>query len=315
MFRTDREGPLYWVQSSLDGEASNEGASRAPRAPARGAAFAWIDFDLTRYAPAMDHAQLASLSDHAAENRRHWNADAANWVASGERNWAQSEPTWGIWGVPERELGLFDGLEPGMRAIELGCGTGYVSSWMARRGAVCTGVDVSEAQLATASRLAAEHGVDLTLHHGSAEATPYPDGSFDFAISEYGAAIWCDPFVWLREAHRLLRAGGRLAFLGNHPLATVCSPWDGAPVGETLVRPYFELHRTDWTQVAVDPGGIEFTLPFEGWFALFREVGFEVLDVREPRASRDDFGQHFAVHASWARRWPSELAWKLRKAP
>ena len=208
---------------------------------------------------------------------------------------------------------MFDGLEPGMRTIELGCGTGYVSGWMARRGAICTGVDVAEGQLATARRLAAEHGADLTLHHGSAEATPFADASFDFAISEYGAAIWCDPFVWLREAHRILRPGGRLAFLGHHPLATVCSPWDGAPVGETLVRPYFELHRTDWTQVAVDPGGIEFTLPIERWFALFREVGFEVLDVREPRPRSDDLGERFAVDAAWARRWPSELVWKVRK--
>ena len=261
----------------------------------------------------MDHDPLGSLPDHATENRRHWNADAAHWVAPGERSWAQDAPTWGIWGVPEGELGMFDGLEPGMRTIELGCGTGYVSAWMARRGAACTGVDVSEAQLATARRLADEHGVDLTLHHGSAEATPFADASFDFAISEYGAAIWCDPYVWLREAHRLLRPGGRLAFLGHHPLATVCSPWDGAPVGAALVRPYFDLHRTDWTQVAVDPGGIEFTLSFERWFALFRAIGFEVLDVREPRAPDADVGQRFSVEAAWAARWPSELVWKLRK--
>lgn len=261
----------------------------------------------------MDHDALASLPDHAIENRRHWNADAPNWVAGGERGWAQPEPTWGVWGVSEDDLRMFDGLEPGMRAIELGCGTGYVSCWMARRGAICTGVDLSEAQLATARRLAAEHGVPLELHHGSAEATPYADGSFDFAISEYGAAIWCDPYVWLREAHRLLRPGGRLAFLGNHPLATVCSPWDGSPVGETLVRPYFDLRRVDWSTVEIEPGGIEFTLPIERWFALFREIGFEVVDVREPRPTQDDLERRFSVSGAWAYKWPSELAWKLRK--
>ena len=62
-------------------------------------------------------------------------------------------------------------------------------------------------------------GDDLTLIHDDAEAVPYPDASFDLAFSEYGAAIWCDPERWIPEAHRLLRPGGTLLFLGCHPLA------------------------------------------------------------------------------------------------
>ena len=121
---------------------------------------------------------------------------------------------------------MLPGDMSGMRAIELGCGTGYVSAWMARRGASVVGIDNSERQLATARRLATEHGVELTLHHGNAEQVPYPDQHFDFAISEYGAAIWCDPQVWIPEAHRLLRPGGELVFLGNSPWAIVCTPED-----------------------------------------------------------------------------------------
>ena len=105
------------------------------------------------------------------------------------------------------------------RAIELGCGTGYVSAWMRRRGASVYAIDNSERQLATARRLATEHGVEFTLHHGSAEAVPYPDHFFDFAISEYGAAIWCDPYLWIPEAHRLLRPGGS----GPGPGARSCA--------------------------------------------------------------------------------------------
>ena len=63
--------------------------------------------------------------------------------------------------------------------------------------------------------LQAEFGIEFPLHLGNAEATPFPDASFDFAISEYGAAIWCDPYKWIPEAARLLRPGGRLHFLGN----------------------------------------------------------------------------------------------------
>lgn len=254
------------------------------------------------------------LPAHVRENQRYWNQNAPAWVASGERNWTDTEPSWGIWGVPEADLNMLPDDMSGLRAVELGCGTGYVSAWMARRGAAVTGIDASEAQLATARRLATEHDLDLTLVHGDAEATPFADASFDFAISEYGAAIWCDPYVWIPEAWRLLAPGGRLVMLGHHPLTTACSPWNGAtPVGETLVRPYFGLHRIDWTQVEIDPGGIEFTLPLSDWFALFRRTGFEVEDLREPRPAHGGTEERFYATADWAQRWPTELVWKLRK--
>jgi SAM-dependent methyltransferase len=200
----------------------------------------------------------------------------------------------------------------GMLTIELGCGTGYVSCWMARRGARVVGIDNSERQLEAARRFAAEHGVDLTLHHGNAETVPYPDEHFDFAISEYGAAIWCDPMIWIPEAHRLLKPGGELVFLGNTPLAMVCTPPSGAACEPQLHRSYFDLYRLDWTQAEVDPGGIEFNLPISGWIRLFRETGFEVLGYLELQAPEDS-EDRFNTPADWAKRWPAEQVWKLRK--
>ncbi len=132
---------------------------------------------------------MTKLPEHVAVNRGYWDGVADDWVAAGERCWAQGEPTWGIWGVPDSQVTLLPADMTGMRAIELGCGTGYVSAWMARRGATVTGVDNSERQLATAARLAAQHGVELELIHGNAERVDKPDGSYDFAVSEYGAAI------------------------------------------------------------------------------------------------------------------------------
>ena len=253
------------------------------------------------------------LPKHVAENRSYWDAYAPEWVARGEDAWRQTEPRWGIWLVPEPELQMLPDSMTGMRAVELGCGTAYVSAWMARRGAIVTGIDNSERQLATARRLATEHRVELELHHGNAEATPFVSGSFDFAISEYGAAIWCDPYLWIPEAYRLLRPGGRLVFLGNHPLAAVCAPHDGGSLVERLVNPYFELHAMDWSEAEVDPGGIEFNLPISRWFELFRDVGFEVEDYREPRPSSPDGGESSYQPASWAYRFPGEQVWKLCK--
>ncbi len=62
---------------------------------------------------------------------------------------AQDEPTWGV-GI-ESQPGVLWGDVAGLDAIELGGGTGYVSAWLARRGARPVGIDVSDAQLASAA--------------------------------------------------------------------------------------------------------------------------------------------------------------------
>lgn len=256
-----------------------------------------------------------SEPEHVAVNRDFWNQYAAKWVAAAERLWALDAPEWGQWGIPDAELSLLPADMSGMRAIELGCGTAYVSAWMARRGARVTGVDISAAQLETARRLAAEHGAAIELIEGNAESVDRPDASFDFAISEYGAAIWADPYVWIPEAHRLLAPGGRLVFLGNHILTAVCSPVDGSlPVTERLEQPYFGQHRADWRGAADDPGGIEFNLPTGAWIDLFRKTGFEIERLAEPRAPAAASGVRFGVDADWARRFPAEHVWFLRRA-
>ena len=109
----------------------------------------------------------------------------------------------------------------GKDSIELGCGTAYISAWLSRRGARVVGIDNSEAQLDTARRLQRQYGLDFPLIHGNAESIAYPDASFDFAISEYGACLWADPYLWVPEAARLLRSGGQLVFLTNSFLLTL----------------------------------------------------------------------------------------------
>ena len=144
--------------------------------------------------------------DHVARNRAHWNVMAADYVESGRDAWS-SEPHWGMFHIPDAEVQILPDVD-GLDVIELGCGTAYVSAWLARRGARVVGIDASEAQLATARALQDEHDLHFPLILGNAEEVPYPDASFDLAISEYGAAIWCDPYRWIPEAARLLRPAG-----------------------------------------------------------------------------------------------------------
>jgi 2-polyprenyl-3-methyl-5-hydroxy-6-metoxy-1,4-benzoquinol methylase len=98
-------------------------------------------------------AGTGDLPDHVRRNRAYWGATASTWADAGRRHWSQSEPSWGIWNWPESELHLLPDDLAGLDAIELGCGTGYVSSWLARTGAKPVGIDNSAEQLATARAL------------------------------------------------------------------------------------------------------------------------------------------------------------------
>ncbi len=252
------------------------------------------------------------LPEHVRRNRGQWDEWAVDYVEMGERAWRAEEPSWGIWSVPESMLGVLPDAVGGLDAIELGCGTAYVSAWLARRGARPVGIDNSEAQLRTARRLQREHGLEFPLLHGNAETVPLPDASFDLVISEYGASIWCDPYRWIPEAARLLRPGGRLIFLVNGVLAVLTFPEEeGAPAGDRLLRPYFGMHRVEWAE----DDSVEFHLPHGEMVALLRGCGFEVealLEIQPPEGSTSQFP---LVTLDWARQWPCEEVWKARKNP
>jgi ubiquinone/menaquinone biosynthesis C-methylase UbiE len=253
------------------------------------------------------------LPDHVAVNRVLWDGEAADYVEPGERSWrlAPGEERWGIYGIPESDLRMLPDDLAGLDAIELGCGTGYVSAWMARRGARPVGIDNSVKQLETAERLQREHGIAFPLIHGNAERVPLPDASFDFAISEYGAVLWADPEAWVPEAARLLRPGGRLHVLTNHHLTLLVTADDAAdddPLEERLVRPFFAPPRVEW-------GGesVEFHPTHGEWVRLFREAGFEVMELLEPQVPEGATTRYPWAPYEWARRWPVEEVWKVRK--
>jgi SAM-dependent methyltransferase len=152
-------------------------------------------------------------------------------------------------------------------SIELGCGTGYVSAWLARRGARPVGLDNSAAQLATARALQDRFGLPFPLIHASAEQPPCADASFDLAISEYGASIWCDPYAWIPEAARMLRPGGQLIFLVNAVQVVLTWPdQDDLPATDRLQRPYFGMHRFHW----VGSDSVEFHIGHGDMIRLLR---------------------------------------------
>ena len=250
------------------------------------------------------------LSADALRNREIWTQENAEYTGPKALDtWRQEEIRWGVFQVPESEVGALPEVA-GKDVVELGCGTAYFSAWLARRGARPVGVDVTPAQLATARQCQQELGIEFPLVEASAEDVPLPDASFDLALSEYGASIWCEPDRWVAEAARLLRPGGDLVFLVNSTLAILCSPDEGK-VAEQLQRPQFGMHRFVWPP----DEEINFYIPHGEWIRVLTQRGFEVVALHELQAPAEamDHPRYDFVSAEWARKWPSEDIWRARK--
>jgi SAM-dependent methyltransferase len=243
-----------------------------------------------------------------SRNVEHWtraNSEFDDAVAA--QRWAETDVSWGLWRTPEAEVGVLGDVS-GLDVVELGCGTAYFSAWLARLGARVVGVDPTPAQLLTARRMQKEFGLEFPLVEGFGEEVPLPDGSFDLALSEYGASLFADPYRWIPEAHRLLRPGGRLVFMRPSPLLYLCAGEDG--LTEQLHHPMRGLGRVE------KPGDSdEFVLPHSDLFGVLRRSGFELEHLVEVYAPADAqrHKRYSYTTPEWARKWPNEEIWAARK--
>ena len=92
------------------------------------------------------------ILDETAANRDLWTIVNAQFTdADAARAWAQDEIVWGLFDIPEDDIGALGAIS-GRDIIELGCGSAYFSARLAAHGARPVGVDLTPAQLATARR-------------------------------------------------------------------------------------------------------------------------------------------------------------------
>ncbi|MBD0339014.1 MAG: class I SAM-dependent methyltransferase [Thermoleophilia bacterium] len=247
--------------------------------------------------------------EHVARNVAIWTKTNAEYTGPSARKAWTDELDWSVFGGhPESELRALGDVR-GLDAVDLGCGTAYLSAWLARQGARPVGVDPTPAQLATARELQAEFGIEFPLVEAAAEDVPLPDASFDLAVSQYGASIWADPARWIPEAARLLRLDGSLVFLRNSTLVTLCQSLEGAT--EQLQRPQRGLSRIEWP----DTGEVEFHLPAGELIDVLHASGFQLERLLELYAtdSAETHGYYDFVTADWGRKWPAEELWIARK--
>ncbi len=251
------------------------------------------------------------LPDSIAANVAEWTESNSQFTdKQAETAWLPQDLTWGVFNVREDAIGSPLGDVSGLDVVELGCGTAYFSAQLAHRGARPVGVDPTPAQLDTARRMMEKTGVRFPLVEAPGERVPLPDASFDLAVSEFGASLWADPRMWVPEAARLLRPGGRLVFLTNSFISYLTAPDEGGS-GEVLLRPQFGAYSMQW------PGetGIEYHIAHGEWIDLLRANGFEIERLIElqapPEAKAHSYYDY--VTPEWASKWPHEEIWLVRR--
>lgn len=220
--------------------------------------------------------------ESARANRLWWDANAQDYYAEHGVSLGDADLLWCPEGLHEGTAGLL-GPVVGLDVLELGCGAAQGGRWLTAAGATVTAFDVSLGQLQQARLLNDRSGVAVTrLLQADAQQLPFHDGSFDLAVSAFGALPFvADAAGTLQEAARVLRPEGRLVFSVTHPLRWAF-PDDPGPAGLTVRQSYFD--RTPY--VEEDHQGmatyVEHHRTLGDWVRGLVGAGFELLDVIEP---------------------------------
>lgn len=204
-----------------------------------------------------------------------WEPEAENWV-----RWARRPGHDAYWYYRDA---FFELLPPaGAHTIELGSGEGRVARDLAERGHRVMGVEPSR----TLARHAAEADDVGAYVVADAAAVPGASGAFDLVVAYNSLQVVADMRGTVREAARLLRAGGHVCVTVSHP-ATDLGRFTQADGGLTFtVRPgYFEFRRVEDT-IEMDGLGVTcrgWTYTLEDYMAAFAGAGLVVEALREPK--------------------------------
>jgi SAM-dependent methyltransferase len=108
-------------------------------------------------------------------------------------------------------------VKPGMKVLDVACGTGNVALPLARAGADVTGVDIAPNLVEQARENAKREGVKAQFDEGDAEALSYAPASFDAVVTMFGAMFAPRPELVAAELKRVVRPGGFIAMANWMP--------------------------------------------------------------------------------------------------
>ncbi|WP_349827939.1 class I SAM-dependent methyltransferase [Brevibacterium litoralis] len=240
------------------------------------------------YAPEIVSGGYLAIDEEASvrANRSYWDGSAEEYLEEHGTHLGANDFIWGPEGIHEQDVRLLGDLDR-KQVLEVGCGAGQCSRWVALQGAVATGIDLSSGMLEQAARMQRDNPLPAgvtppTYLEADARKLPFPSGSFDLAFSSYGALPFVkDADAVLAEVDRVLRPGGLFVFSVTHPLRWMFPDVPGE-AGLTVEYSYFD--RTPY--VELDPEGnpayAEHHRTVGDWIALLVGAGFTLEKLTEP---------------------------------
>ena len=167
----------------------------------------------------------------------HWDRRAARF----DDDFGHSICTPGERAAWDRILDLVAPRERVLDALDVGCGTGFLSFELTARGHRLTGIDFAPAMLAEARRKATARGVTIQFEEGDAEQLRFTSASFDLVMSRHLLWTLARPEIAIDEWMRVLRPGGRLVIVDGQfdagdvpPAGSARASGEYAAVGDRL---------------------------------------------------------------------------------
>jgi 2-polyprenyl-3-methyl-5-hydroxy-6-metoxy-1,4-benzoquinol methylase len=234
-----------------------------------------------------------------SEISRAWNRIAHEW-ADGYTEYGDLNRQYVIDPVILRMIGRVEGLS----ALDAGCGNGYLSRLIAKKGACVTGVDISSEFIKMARQKEKESPLGIKYHLGSiCNLHTYRDETFDIAVSNLALMDLPELDKAVQELQRVLKRGGKLVFSIMHPCFTsppvhgwVRIPFDSNRKEDRIylkVDRYFDRTMEIWSLSKDQPPLYSFHRTLSEYVKTLLRHGLKITDFEEPVPSRKAIREHY----------------------
>lgn len=179
----------------------------------------------------------------------------------------------------------------GLKIIDAGCGNGYLSIKLARKGAIVTAVDLSSKMLEKAKGHCKEENIYFDIIRDDCQSLEkIEDATFDIAISSFVLLDMPDLFAGVKTLYRVLKPGGVAHVLIAHPMMTITVNYFSCKLitknwnTEYFSTPFQYYHR-----------------PITQYWRAYKAAGFNIIEMIEPEG----------ILSTELK--PRSLFWKLQK--